>query len=49
MLVVLRTRDYNKILIENSLIKSRLSVIIFGVKLDYQLTFDQHVKSLCNI
>ena len=45
--MILRARDSNKMQTENSLIKSSLCEKRLGFKLDHQLTFDQHVKSLC--
>ena len=47
ILMILRARDSNKMQTENSLIKSSLCEKRLGFKLDHQLTFDQHVKSLC--
>ena len=48
-LLILSTGDSNQIQIENSdsLIKSKLCENHLGVQFYYQLTFDQHVKSLC--
>ena len=44
---MLSTEDSNQIQIGNSLIENSLCEKVLGVKLDYKLTFDQHVKSLC--
>ena len=48
-LLILSTGDSNQIQIENSdsLIKSKLCENHLGVQFYYQLTFHQHVKSLC--
>ena len=47
MLLILLARGSNQIQIKNSLIKSSLCKNLLGVKFDHQLTFEQHVKSLC--
>ena len=45
--LMLSTGGSNQIQIGNLLIENSLCEKLLGVKFDYELTFDQHVKSLC--
>ena len=45
--LILSKRDLKQIQTGNSLMKNSLCEKILGVKFDHNLTFDEHVKSLC--
>ena len=45
--LIMSTENAPELQIGDLLIKTRNSEKLLGVKIDYKLTFDEHVKSLC--